>query len=259
MTLEELLQAMKDAEAAAQAAPNDKALQAAAAKAKVAYDTAKAKADSEEEEEEEEEEEDDSTSDELSKLSPEELRKLAKKLRKENAGHRVKSKDLKSKLNVSEAQKKAILKAAGIEVEDENPEEQVKALNGENATLAFRLAIRESALEHGIGKDELEFFEFLVSKATSELEDGDELTEEQMTEIAAKAKAKKGSANTTTNNGKGKGKGGNPPPPAGGDDKVVTLDKFLRMTMMEKAKLYDTNRDMYTQLVNEAKRQKKLV
>lgn len=255
MTLEELLQAMKDAEAAAQAAPTDKALAKAAAEAKQAYETAKAKADSEEEEEEEEE---DDSQDELSKLSPEELRKLAKKLRKENAGHRVKSKDLKSKLSISETQKKAILKAAGVEVEDENPEEQVKALNGENATLAFRLAIRDAALEHGIGKDELEFFEFLVSKATSELEDGDELSEEQMTEIATKAKAKKGSANTTTNNGKGKGKG-NQPPPAGGDDKVVTLDKFLRMSMMEKAKLYDTNRDMYTQLVNEAKRQKKLV
>jgi hypothetical protein len=176
-------------------------------------------------------------------------------LRKENAGHRTKAKDLASKLKVSEDQKKAILKAAGIEDESEDPDVTISKLSVESQQLAFRSAILESAVEHGIGKDDLEFFEFLVAKGVGELGEGEELSDEAMTTIVTKVK--KGSSKNA-NTSVGQGKGGKAPDPKESTGEV-TLARFITMSIAEKSLLYEKNRDLYTALITQAKAQKKLV
>lgn len=259
MTLEELLAALKEAEKASKADPSNKALAMATAQAQKAYDDKKAEQDDEDDDDEEDppEPKDDPAPGDLdeTKLDDKTKQYLAK-LRKENASHRNKNKSLKDSLKGSEEKRKAILKAAGIEVDEESAEDKLAKREQELNQSAFRAAILESAVENGIGKDSLEFFEFLVSKAAADLEDGDELSDEQMAEIVAKAKKQKAPANTTVNGGKGKNN--NAPAPSG-DDKTVTLAKFVRMSMGEKSKLYESNKDLYAELVAEAKAKRMLI
>lgn len=251
MDLESLKAAMDAALAASQAAPADKDLQKKHAEAKKAYDDAVAEA------KKKEDEGDGGGGDDFDEAKADEKTKAyLAKLRKENAGHRTKAKDLASQLKTSEDQKKAILKAAGIEDDSETPEEKLKVLSVESQQLAFRSAILESAVQHGIGKDDLEFFEFLVAKSVESLEEGEELTEEQMTEIVTKVK--KGSK-TPANSSVGNGGGGKGAPNPNPNPTEVTLEKFIRMSITEKSKLYETNVELYTSLMTQARAQKKLV
>jgi hypothetical protein len=198
MTLEELKAAWDAAKAKFTAEPKNQELKAAAEAAEQAYNEAKAKADAEESEEDESSEEDDSKWDDSTKA-------YIKKLRDENAKHRTKNKELNSSVKSERERVKAILKAAGIEDESEKPEEKIKNLSAATDQLAFRNAVLETALKSGITGDEMEYFEFLVTKAVGELEEDEELPEEVMTALVAKVKktSGKGSANTSVN-----GKGG---------------------------------------------------
>lgn len=243
MDLESLKKAMEDAKALADAKPDDAELKAKFAEAKKAYDEAV-------------EEENSSAFDE-SKADAKTQAYLAK-LRKENANHRNKNKDLLTKLSTSEEQKKAILKAAGIETDEQSPEDKLKSLQAESQTLAFRAGILEAAVAQGIGKDDVEYFEFLVAKEAASLQEGEELDDEKMKVIAAKAKrgAGKGAANTSVE-GDGKGGSGNPPPPDKGGS--ITLEKFISMSMVEKSKLYEVNPTLYSELIAQARAKKKLV
>lgn len=261
MDLASLKKLMDDALAASQANASDKDLQKAHAEAKKAYDdavVAKAAADKKAAGQADDDDGDQEVDEE--KLDPK-LKAYLAKLRKENAGHRTKNKELTSKLTVSESQKKKILEAAGIEVDTETPEEKIKVLSGETQQLAFRTAILESAVEHGIGKDNLEFYEFLVAKEVEKLKEGEELSDEQMEAIIAKVKKAaggKGGANTSVGTG-ADGKGGKNPPNPDKNKDGVTLEQFCRMSMMEKSKLYETNLDLYTELTAQARAQRKLV
>ncbi len=98
----------------------------------------------------------------------------------------------------------------------------------------------------------------MITKAVGALEDGEELSDEDLAEIVAKCKAQgKTSANSSV---KGKGKDGKgKEDPAPGDDKEISLDQFLRMTITEKSNLYLKQPDVYKQLASEAKAKKKLV
>jgi hypothetical protein len=247
MTLEELKAAMEAAKAKADAAPGNAELKKAFDEAKSAYDNALAAED---------ESEDEGGGDVDESKLDEKTKSYIAKLRKEAAGHRTKAKDLKSKLSAEEERRKAILKAAGIEDESDDPVEKFKAASQQNDTLTFRNAILESAVQNGISGEEVEFFEFLVSKSVSSLEEGDELSDEQMAEIVKKVKGKaKGAANTTVGKG-GKEGSGSPNPDDKGD---ISLDQFSRMTMMEKSKLYVDNPGLYNTLMKEAKEKKRLI
>jgi hypothetical protein len=248
--LEALLKAATDAKAEAEANPTDKVKQKAAADAQKAYDDAKAAADLEDKPNP-----DDVTDPDFDESKADEAtKKYIAKLRKENASHRTKSKDLASKLKLSDEQKRAILKAAGIESEDEKPEEKISKLTQETQTQSFRLAILESAMQHGVPRDQVDFYEFLVSKATSQLEEGEELSEEALAEIVTQVKASgKTPANTKP------GKEGDKTPPPGSDANRVTLEKFISMSMMEKSALYTKNEALYTELMTQAKAKRKLV
>ena len=240
MTLEELRLAMEAAAAEAAKAPDDETLKTKAADAKTAYEAKLS--------EEPSDDLDESKQDEKTKA-------YIAKLRKENASYRTKAKDLASKVKSTEESKKAILKAAGIESEDDKPEEQLKTWKAQSQTHEFRAAILERALENGIGKDDLEYFEFLINKAAASLEEGEELSDEQITELAGKAKKSQKTGASTTVTGDGKGKEA----PAPGSSGTVTLDKFTAMSITQKDELYLTNRDLYISLVTEARNKRKLV
>jgi hypothetical protein len=251
MTLAQLLEAMNAAKAALEAKPEDEALKTKYEEAKAAYEAKKA-----------EEEGDDEDEDSLDESSlDEKTKKYIAKLRKENGNHRTKAKDLKSKLQTSEEQKKAILKAAGIEFEDEKPEEKLKSLSAQNEQLLFEKALSESALSHGIPAEGFKYYKFLMTEALGELDEGEELSDERIDEIVQEAKGFKGGKKPPANssvNGGGNG-GGNPPPPKKEGDNVVTLDKFLAMGTLAKSDLYLKSRALYEQLYAEAKAKKKLV
>lgn len=241
MTLEALLQALEAAKLALVAAPEDEALKTAVTEAQVAYDAKKAETESDPDKI------DDSKLDEATK-------NYIAKLRKENGNHRTKSKDLASKLTESEARRKAILKAAGIEDESEKPEEKVKALTAETQNQAFRNAVLESAIEHGIPKDGLKYYQFLIAEATGELKEGEELDDDKLAEIVAEAK--KGRTAKSANSTVDGGKGATTKPGASGE---ITLEKFCSMSITEKSKLYMEKPDLYSTLVAQAKAKKKLV
>lgn len=249
MNLDDLLAAMEAAQAKALAEPENKELQTAAEQAETAYNEAKAAADAAAIEDPEDF--DESKADEKTK-------KYLAKLRKENAGHRTKAKDLASKVKAVEDRNKAILKAAGIEVEEEKPEEKVKVLSEEKLNLAFRNAILESAVQHGISGEGLDYYEFLISKATSELEEGDELDDEALKAIVLKVKKQgKGPANSTVTGGQD-GKGGGSAPAPGGSGQM-TLEKFCSLSIAEKSILFQKNPDEYANFMSQARAKKKLV
>ena len=247
MTLEELKAALAEAKAKFEADQKNQALKQALDDAQKAYDDAVAEAEADKSK--------DDPSDDESKWD-DKTKAYIKKLRDENATHRNKSKDLASKLKLSEQQKKDVLKAIGIEDESEKPEEKINKLTATTQQLEFDRAILESALEHGIGKDDLKYYKYLMSDAVSQLKEGEELSDEQLAEILAEAKKgrSKGAANTTV----GKGKSGKEEPPPG-NSKEVTLDQFCKMSITEKSNLYLKNPDKYAELRDEAKSKKRLV
>lgn len=191
----------------------------------------------------------------LSKLDPK-AQKLIKDLRTESASHRSQNKNLNSQLGTL---KKALVDAGVIEDDSEKPEEKIKSLSEKSSALEFRSAILESALEHGVSKDGLEYFEFLVSKRASALEEGQELTDEILGELASqviKQAGGKSSGAKSTSVGNGD-KGANPPPP--GDAGGVTLDQFVKMNITEKSQMYIKTPELYNQLHKEAKEKKLLI
>lgn len=256
MTLEELKAAWDAALTNLKADPKNADLKTAAQAAEKAYNDAKAAEDAKGEGDDEEDEGEGNDADE-SKWDPK-TKSYIQKLRNEAGKHRTKNKELVSAVKSEKERVKAILKAAGIEDESEAPEEKVKTLTTESQTLAFRNAVLESAVQHGIPGDDLEYYEFLVTKATSELEDGEELSDEALEAIVAKVKKTggKGSANTSVGGKKGKD-GKEAPKP--GESNEVSLDEFCRMSITEKSKLWEKHPDTYQQLMTQARAKKRLV
>jgi hypothetical protein len=252
MTLEELKAAWDEALAKANANPNDAGLKAAADAAEKAYNDAKAEL-----EEEEKSQKGDKTQEVDESKWDERTKAYIQKLRNESATHRTKAKDLKSKLSQSEEQKRAILKAAGIELEDEKPEEVVKTLSAATQNLEFRNTVLELALEHGISAEQKDYFEFLITRECQKLAEDEELPEEKVMEIAKKAKgsARQGATTTVTGND---GKKGDPNPEPGATGEVSLAD-FCAMKMGDKIALYNKNPELYKRLATEARTKKKLI
>lgn len=248
MTLEELKAAWEKAEADAKAKPDDESLAAAAAAAKKAYDGAKALADAN----------DPDPDDEIDESKVDEKTKAyLAKLRKENANHRTKNKELASKFQTSEEQKKAILKAAGL-LDEEKPEEKLQTAKQQNESLAFRNAILESAIAHGVPNEKMKYFQFLMTDAVGELEEGEELSDEKLAVIVKECKGTgKGSANSTVQKFDKDGKLIKDPPP--GESGQMTLEKFCAMGIVEKSKLYQEHPEIYEEFYKQAKAKKKLI
>jgi len=189
----------------------------------------------------------------------ESTRNYIKSLRDESAKHRTKSKELQTQFTKLsgevDALKGGLRKALGGKEDDQSsPEEQVGQLTSQNEQMAFRLAVMDSALENGItSKEQLEYYEFLVQKKATELQDDEEITDEAMTEIIQKVKSfsKPGGTSTTS-------VGAKKPEPSDSSSQAVSVEAFAKMSLAEKSALYSKDPAQYTQLMSAA-RQKKLI
>lgn len=186
---------------------------------------------------------------------PEKAKKLAEKLRKEAASHRTKAKGFETQLAGLNDTVSKLKSALGIEGDDaEKPEDKVKALSSELSQSQSRAAILELAVEHGIGKDGIEYFEFLLGKKLGALPEGEELDDEAIQEIVAKVGTKAGGQ------GGGEGKTGlNPkkPKPTSQDD-GTTPEQFAQMNTAQKSLIYAKDPATYERL-KEAAQQKGLL
>jgi hypothetical protein len=183
----------------------------------------------------------------VSKLDPK-VQKLIKNLRQENGEHRTKNKAL----GESHGKLKQALVDAGIIEDDEvDPKEKLEQVSAGLQGAQLNSAILEAAVEHGIGKEDLRYFKFLVSEKFGSLEEDQELTEDDLAELAAEARGRKSGNDGTTSVG-----GGTPPPPGKGGD--VTLEQFVSMTTAEKSLIFQKNLPLYERLFSEAKAKKLL-
>lgn len=182
----------------------------------------------------------------LEKLD-EKTRNYIKKLRQESGGYRT-------KLKTSESNLSQVKRLLGLEAEDQtSPEQRIEALQQQTEAQQFQSAVLQNALEHGVGKDGLEYFTFLLAKARDGLNDGEEVTEEEIAAAALEAKAKsikpKATSSVTPGNA------GTPPPTTGGE---ITVEAFAKMGVTEKSKIFTEQPELYERLWKQMK-EKKLI
>lgn len=170
-------------------------------------------------------------------------------LRKENAKYRTEAKANKDKLE-------SVKSSLGL-VGDETPEDKAKRLAAERETVAFENAVLSNAIEHGVPKEGMEYFQFMLAKAAGNLKAGEELPELKIAEIAKEAKAKSVKPQATTTVTSHSGGVPTTPPPAGTSE-TVTVEKFTGMGFNERVKLYETNPSLYESLMAQAT-QKRLI
>ncbi len=181
-------------------------------------------------------------------LTLDEAQKMIKSLRSENAKHRTEKQALSVRLSKLED---GLKKVTGGDDEKETPEEKLSKLSEEAHSAHIRNAMLELAVEHGVSKDDYEFFEFSMMKRLDSLEEGEELSEEDFTEILVKVKKGNGQGNTSVGGGDQKNKD-----PKGSG--AVTVEQFTRMGMIEKSRLYNEKPEVYNSLMKQA-REKKLI
>lgn len=195
----------------------------------------------------------------LESLDPK-VKKLIKNLRTENAKHRTVNKQLSDSHGKL---KKSLIEAGVIESDEEPAEEKVKKLTEVTDQATFNNAILSAAIENNVGKGELKYFKFLVNERMEMLEEGEELTDDDLSELAQEAKTKMGGGNSgkrkSTSVGGGKNGSGKENAPDPDEDGGVTLEQFTQMSMAEKVKLYSSNRALYDRYVKEAKEKRLLV
>ena len=170
-----------------------------------------------------------------------------KKLRKESADRRVKGKTQEDELKTLADQLGSIKKHLGIK-DDVSPEETIKDLQTKYADLELKSALRELAFDNGIGKEDEEYFNFLISKKFESLKDDEELPEAELQKVVdeVKAKSKGKAAGSTGVNDASKDK--NPDGGAG----ETTVEQFVKMSTAEKQELFNKNQGLYDRLFNEA-------
>lgn len=171
----------------------------------------------------------------------EKTKKYIKKLRDENAKRRTESNNLTTKMEKMEKGFKAMF---GEEDDDTDPEEKVKTLSSQYESVVTENAILKLALENGIvGAENIEYFEFQMSKKLNSLQEGEEMTDEDLAEIlgkCSKAGVKK-PADTSVKGDKDKKPDSKP------DE--VTQEEFDKMGMIQKSNLYLKNPDLYKKLM----------
>lgn len=169
-------------------------------------------------------------------------KKMIKKLRGENKKRRTENNNLSTKLEKFEKGLKSLF---GNDDDDADPEEQLETVTGQYQSAVTENSILRLAVANGIsGEENLEYFEFLMSKRLNSLEEGEELDEDDLEEIISKISAKSngGKATTSTKDG---GKGGKGP---GKDSDEVTQEEFDKMGITAKSKLYEKNPSLYEKL-----------
>jgi hypothetical protein len=187
--------------------------------------------------------------DEFDYSDPEKVQKELKKLRKENASRRVSSKEANEKLAKMEETQKKLKVALGLEEEDD-PAEQVESLRSQNEALQMEIQLNSIASELEIPAKGQKYFKFLIHDRLSELEEGEELSDEDLAEIAKEVKGMGGNAPSSTGVNSG-GQGGGGKAPSKGDE--MTVEQFGQMSLTEKSALYQKNPKEYERLFSAAK------
>jgi len=184
---------------------------------------------------------------------PAKVKELVKSLRDENAKHRNKNKDLEGRFTALEATQKKLKQALGVGEEETDPAELAKSLSTEKQALEVELGIAHLALEHGVPKDGMNYFRFLLSSKLEGLEEGAELTEDDVQAIVTevtKVGGKKAGGGSTGIDASSR--------PNADATSAVTAEAFAKMNLGEKSALYQKNPEQYNKLFNEA-REKRLL
>lgn len=183
--------------------------------------------------------------DELANFSdPKKALEEIKKLRKENATHRTKNRDLEGQLTSFKGTMDKLKAAFGGEGSEEiSPEEMIHGLQEENGAMAVNSSITQLAWEHGIPFEQGKYFKFLLTEKFEELSDGEELSDEDLEEIIVKVK---GAGGTQAAKSTGVTSSKEPPASKGGDD--LSVQKFSKMSVGEKSLLYTKDPATYSRL-----------
>jgi hypothetical protein len=175
---------------------------------------------------------------------PDWAKKEIKSLRKESATYRNNHKTLAEKYERLEGGLKSALGVQGQE-EEVSLEDQLSSYQEQVRMTELNNAILSLAIQNSIPSDELDYFAFKMQKTLESLEEGQELTEEDFGEIIQQVKSRgKGPANSSV------GGHGEPNPHA---KEGVTLDSFVKMTILEKNQLYREKPDVYQAMFSQAK------
>ena len=177
------------------------------------------------------------------------------KLRKENAKWRTKSKQVSAEMKTLQDRlaklEGGLKKVVGVEDEEIDPETQLQAMTQQAQKIELDKTLSELAIEHGVGKEGYRFFKFLVNEALESLDEGEELDEDAIAEIALQAKRQGGGVKAGSSvSGK---------TPGATTDNGVTLEKFVKMSITEKSQLYGKSPDLYNRLMAEAKDKRALI
>jgi hypothetical protein len=183
---------------------------------------------------------------------PQEAQDLIKNLRSENAKYRTEKNNFQTRLESIENGFKQMF--GGEEGQELSPEEQIQQLQGSFESVSYENAVMGLAYENGIPMDNYEYFNFLMDKAVNSLEEGQELSEENLLEVIQKAKGFNATMDNTNTSVDG-ADGENDPE---GQQGVVTLEQFSNMSVVEKSELYRKNPAVYNQLMSQA-REKRLL
>jgi hypothetical protein len=186
----------------------------------------------------------------LSTLDPK-VQKLISDLRNENANSRQKNKSLAESHGKL---KQALIETGLIEDDSPNPEEHLKNVKAQNEVALFQNGILEAAFEYGVNKENLKYFQYLVSERLSQLQDEEELTEEDLSFLAQEARR-----GTSTNTNGSTSVDGKSSPKPGAPAGQVNLDQFVKMNIGEKTELFMKNKELYTTLMSEAKSKRMIV
>jgi hypothetical protein len=140
--------------------------------------------------------------------------------------------------------------ALGIEDDKLTPEQQVNQLQSHNSDLEFRLAVMDTALENGVSsKDGIDYLTFLMEQKAASMGENDELSDEDLQGLIAKAKAV-GGGGSAQGGGSTSVTGTKPP---SGQQGSVTVEQFTKMSVAEKGQLYQNNPDLYNSLFQQAR------
>ena len=175
-----------------------------------------------------------------------------KKLRAENAKHRTKNKSLEEEVGKVRSTMTKLKSALGVEGEgdEEEPEKQIAALKQHNEQLQIQNAMSELCREHEIPRKGEKYFNFLIAQEFESLEEGAEIPEERILEIAKEAKQMFAGGGQ---GGGGTGVGAGKKPAPGENADSISAAQFAKMNPGEKSALYTKNPNLYSKLFNEAK------
>ncbi len=207
--------------------------------------------------------------DDESKWTSEQTKSYIQKLRKENKSYRTRFQSAETKIvglddrfsRLESGLKK--LAGGGDDDGDDTVEAKLARLEAREvareeseAITTMNKAVETTAKALGVPDSGLDYFKFLIHQEAEQMEDEEVLGEELLASLAKKAIAQTGDGKGTTTSADGK-EGKKTPKPEG-KTSGTTVEQFAKMTIAERSALYQTNKDEYTKLMQEAKDKKLL-